>query len=312
LPLKNATIIYNPIAGGHPAARARQIREAVAALESQGIAATAMPTTAPGSAVSQARAVAQSGQMVVVCGGDGTINEVINGLVPGNATLAVLPAGTANIFAKELGLPHDPVRAARELGSWQPKRIAVGLAAGSKEGGGTVNRYFMCVAGIGFDAQVIHELTPDLKEAWGVAAYVAEALRQAVRYAFPPFTCRLNGREISATFATVQRTERYAGWLHMAPGASLEAPQFHLCAFKSRRRLKYFLYTPALILRQHLRFRSVETIKTEKLECSPAKNDDTIFFEVDGELTGRLPATFEIIPDALTILMPERKTSRRR
>jgi diacylglycerol kinase (ATP) len=310
--LKNATIIYNPIAGGRPAARARQIREAVAALESQGIAAPAMPTTAPGSAASQARAVAESGQMVVVCGGDGTINEVINGLVPGDATLAVLPAGTANIFAKEAGLPGDPVRAARELGAWKPMRIAVGMAAGCKQGGGTVSRYFLCVAGVGFDAQVIHDLGSGLKEAWGVAAYVAEGLRQAFRYSFPPITCRVNGREISATFATVQRTERYAGWLHMAPGASLEAPQFHLCAFKSRSRLKYFLYSPALILRQHLRFRSVERIKTERVECSPEREDDTIFFEVDGELAGQLPATFEVVPDALTILVPHRKTSRRR
>jgi YegS/Rv2252/BmrU family lipid kinase len=310
--LKNATIIYNPISGGRPAARANQIREALAALEDQGIAATAMPTTAPGSAANQARAVAQSGQLVVVCGGDGTINEVINGLVPGDATLAVLPAGTANIFAKEVGLPRNPVRAAKELGSWQAKRIAVGLAAGCKKGGGKVSRYFLCVAGMGFDAQVVHDLDPDSKEAWGVAAYVAEGLRQAFRYAFPPFNCRLNGREISATFATVQRTERYAGWLHMAPGASLEVPEFQLCAFKSRHRLKYFLYSPALILRQHLRFRSVERIKTEKVDCSLDKSEDTIFFQVDGELAGLLPATFEIVPDALTILVPDRKTSRRR
>ena len=310
--MKSATIIYNPIAGGRPAIRARQIREALAALESQDIVATAMPTTAPGSARSQARAVAQSGQWVIVCGGDGTINEVINGLVPGDATLAVLPGGTANIFAKEAGLPHNPVRAAQELGSWKPVRIAVGLASGCKHGGGNVSRYFLCLAGVGFDARVIHELDPDHKEAWGVAAYVAEALRQAFRYPFPPFTCRMNGRELRATFATVQRTERYAGWLHMAPGASLEAPEFHLCAFQSRHRLKYFLYSAALILRQQFRFGDVEKIKTQRVECSPAKTDDALFFEVDGELAGLLPATFEIVPDALTVLVPDRKTGGRR
>lgn len=313
LSLKNATLIYNPIAGRNPGAREKQIREAAAELEGQGVAVSVTPTTRPDSATHQARDAAQRGDLIVICGGDGTINEAINGMVPGGATLAVLPGGTANIFAKEAGLPNDPLQAARELGGWKPRRIALGMATSRKIiGAANEHRYFLCLAGIGFDAYVVRKIESEFKKSWGVTAYIAEALRQAFRYSFPPFTCRLDGREIRASFATVQRSKRYAGWLHMAPRAQLDLPQFQLCAFKSLRRLRYFIYSPALILRQHLRLRDVEQVQTQWVECAAAKADQPIYFELDGELAGQLPATFEIVPDALTVLMPEAKNARRR
>lgn len=273
-------------------------------MKNQGIATTVLPTTGPGSARNQAREAAQSGPLVVICGGDGTINEAINGMTPGQATLAILPGGTANIFAREMGLPVDPVRAAREMSNWRPRRIAVGISTWKTETTAAERRFFLCLAGIGFDAYVVHKLEANFKKSWGALAYISEALRQAFRYPFPPFACRMNGREIPATFAAVQRTERYAGWLHMAPGAHLDEPQFHLCAFKSTRRLRYFLYAPALILRQHLRLADVEMLQTEKVECAPVKAGGRIYFELDGELAGQLPATFEVVPDALTVLVP--------
>jgi YegS/Rv2252/BmrU family lipid kinase len=305
LSLKNATLIYNPIAGRNPGAREKQIRDAAAALESQGMAVRVMSTTRPDSATRQAREAAQRGDLIVICGGDGTINEAVNGMTPGHATLAVLPGGTANIFAKEAGLPHDPVRAARELCNWKPRRIALGMATSENlTGAANQHRYFLCLAGIGFDAYVVRKLESDFKKFWGVPAYIVEAIRQAFRYRFPPFACRLDGREIQATFATLQRSMRYAGWLHMAPRAHLDAPHFQLCAFKSLHRLRYFLYSPAVVLRQHLRLADVEQVQTEKVECVPAKAEGRIYFELDGEVAGELPATFEIVPDALTVLVP--------
>lgn len=303
--LKTATLIYNPIAGRNPGAREKQIRQAAAELEGHGLAVSVMPTTRPDSATHQARDAAQKGDLIVVCGGDGTINEAINGMVPGEATLAVLPSGTANIFAKEVGLPNDPVQAAREIGNWKPRRIALGLATSRKIiGAANEHRYFLCLAGIGFDAYVVRKLESEFKKSWGVTAYIAEALRQAFRYTFPPFICRLDGREIRATFATVQRSKRYAGWLHMAPGANLDEPQFQLCVFKGLRRFRYFIYSPAVILGQHLRLADVEQVQTQRVECETAKSDQCIYFELDGEFAGQLPVTFEIVPNALTVLVP--------
>ncbi|HEV2349398.1 MAG TPA: diacylglycerol kinase family protein [Terriglobia bacterium] len=309
--MKNATLIYNPIAGRQPGSREKQIRGAVTALENQGFDVDMVATTRPGSAGDLAQEAAQRGHLIIICGGDGTINEAINGMTPGHATLAVLPGGTANIFAKEIGLPRDPVRAARELGQWQPRRIPLGMAAWKNEAVASAeHRFFLCLAGIGFDAYVVRKLESDFKKSWGVIAYITEALRQSLRYPFQPFVCRVEGREIRATFATVQRTERYAGWLHMAPGAHLDEPQFRLCLFKSTSRLRYFLYAPAVILRRHLRLADVELAQTEKVECVPAKAEERIYFELDGELAGKLPATFEIVPDALTVLAPCNKVNR--
>ena len=311
--MKNATLIYNPVAGGLSRHRERQVREAAAALATQGIAAKVVPTTGPNTAVELARtAAAQGDELVLVCGGDGTINEVINGLAQTPTTLGILPGGTANIFAKELGLPHHPVRAARELGQWVPRRIALGRAITEKNGGGpSAIRYFLSLAGVGFDAYIVNKLTWDFKRGWGVLAYVWEAIRQALRYPYPPFVCRLNERELPATFAVVQRTTRYAGWLRLAPGADIFAPRFEVCVFKSRNWLRYSFYAAAVVLRQHHRLKDFEVVPAQRVECSPATLGDRVYFELDGELAGQLPATFEIVPDALTVLVPSKMAKSR-
>jgi diacylglycerol kinase (ATP) len=137
----------------------------------------------------------------------------------------------------------------------------------------------------------------------GVVAYGWEAIRQALRYGFPAFLCRAEGREHRATFAVVHRTQLYAGWFRLAPTANVFESRFALCLFKSRRRERYFLYAAAAILRQHLRLSDVELVRAERVVCA-SEAQATVHFELDGELVGRLPATFEIVPDALTLLVP--------
>jgi diacylglycerol kinase family enzyme len=270
--------------------------------------------------------VREGDKLILVCGGDGTINEVINGIAPGDASLGILPGGTANIAAKELGLPHDPVQAAREFSTWRPRRIALGLARLSAtpdpsgrgpllqqakgDGGETPplqehRRYFLSVAGVGFDAYVVHRLSPAFKLSAGVMAYIVEALRQTWRYPFPRFRCSADGREFHATFAVVHRTSRYAGWFHLAPNANLFEDKLSLCAFHSNRRSRYFVYAAAALARRHRRLHDVELVEDRKVECVAAEPGTRIYIELDGELAGRLPASFEVIPDALTLLVPD-------
>lgn len=312
-PLKKATLIYNPIAGRNPRKREREVRDAQSVLQHQGIFATLAPTVGPNSAKEMSQVLTAQGEdFIIVCGGDGTINEVINGIAPGGATLGILPGGTANIFAKELGLPHDPVRAASELPGWSSRRIALGRATWSERSGGAPeHRFFLSLAGVGFDAYVVHRLSPDFKMAWGVVAYFVEAIRQALRYPFPSFVCELDGRALAATFATVQRTRRYAGWLHLAPRAKILEPQFSLCVFKSRHWARYLVYALAVVTRLHRRLADVEMLQTQKIACGSATVDVPVYFELDGELVGKLPATFEIVADALTVLVPCKKVDRR-
>ena len=323
--MKTCALIYNPIAGRHPARREKQIRQAADILQGSGLRVRVAATTAPEEAQTLARDAAGDGtDLILVCGGDGTINEVINGLAPGRTPLGILPGGTANMLAKELRLPHDPVRAAAEVLRWTPRRIALGQATwnvqaavtpgfspahaalkGGATGAAAPNRrYFASVAGIGFDAQIVCKLSPHLKLSWGVAGYVFEAFRQWVRYPFPLFICKTEERESRATFAVVQRTGVYAGWLHLSPRANIFEPRFTVCTFPSRSRGRYLLYAAAVLMRRHLRLRDVEMVDAWNVSCSLADTSVTPQFELDGELGGTLPASFEIVPDALTLLVP--------
>ena len=304
--MKKTTLIYNPVAGRKPAKRERQIRKAAEALAAAGLELTLAATTGPGDATNLARrAVAEGAEFVLACGGDGTVNEVLNGLVPGSATLGIFPGGTANIIGKELHLPHDPARAARALPQWKPRRIALGRATWNDAASGEPrSRVFISVAGVGFDAYIVHSLSWSLKMGWGVIGYGLEAVRQALRYPFPPFRFEIDGKQREATFAVVHRTGHYAGWLPLAPTANLFKPDFTACLFKSRSRARYFAYALGIILRQHLRFSDVELVDGFKVTCTPVDSSKPIYFELDGELVGQLPATFEIVPDALTVLVP--------
>ncbi len=266
-----------------------------------------------GSAGDLAReAVRQGTQAIFVCGGDGTINEVVNGIAQGECALGILPGGTANIAAKDLGLPHHPVAAARVLARAVPRRIALGRVTwhlgnrnGVPEAPSPDQRYFLSVAGVGFDAYVVHRLAWNFKTALGVAAYAWEAIHQVGRYGFPRFACRNSQGEWRGTQALFQRTERYAGWFHLAPGGSLLNSRMQVCVFESSSPLRYVLYTSALALRQHLGLGDVHLVEGSHLACSAENPVRPVYVELDGELAGELPATFELVPDALTLLLPE-------
>jgi YegS/Rv2252/BmrU family lipid kinase len=273
------------------------------------------PTTEPGAAWELAKEAArQAKDVVLICGGDGTINEVINGLAGSQVPLAVLPGGTANMLAREVGLPLNPVRAAAQLVRWSPRRIPLGKATWWPETA-SINgvpaqkepaiRHFVSVAGIGYDAHVVYKLSLEMKSSWGAAGYIMEALRQAFRYPFQGFSCRTDGGpDRDATFAAAQRAGNYGGWLHLTPDARFFDDRFNLCLFKSHNRARYFLYAALVLARQHFLLRDVELVQARKLECAAQVAGETIRFELDGELVGTLPATFEIVPDALSLLVP--------
>ena len=283
-------------------------------LRRAGLEVELAPTAGPAMAHELARAaVAKGVDVVLACGGDGTINEVVNGLAMSQVPLGILPGGTANIVAHELRLPLHPVRAARALARWTPHRIALGRAlwketqprtSGGEHATQACSRYYISVAGVGYDAEIVYKLSAWLKKNFGVAGYVMEAFRQLVHYSFPRFSCRLDGHERQGTFAVIHRTRLYAGWLHLAPTAGLFQPRFAVCSFPSRSRLRYLLYALAVLTRQHLRLGGISLDNCTEAVCTPIDTSSTIRFELDGELGGAIPATFEIVPDALTLLVP--------
>ena len=312
--MKKGILIYNPVAGRRPAGREREVRHAADLLRRTGLEIDLAPTARPDMAHELAQAaVANGADVVLACGGDGTINEVMNGLALSQVPLGILPGGTANIVAHELGLPLNPVRAARQFACWTPHRIALGRAhwkqAPAAPPAGELApraccRYYISVAGIGYDAEIVYKLSSWLKLNFGVTGYIMEAFRQLVSYSFPKFSCRLNGHERQGTFAVIHRTRLYAGWLHLAPTAGLFQPCFAVCSFSSRSRLRYLVYALAVLARQHLRLNGVSLDQCTEVACTAVDASPTIRFELDGELGGTIPATFEIVPDALTLLVP--------
>jgi len=301
--IQKATILYNPLAGGGHPHRPKHLEEARQTLIKAGIETGLLPTDGPGVAGALARRAADEGaQMVVVCGGDGTLNEAINGLAGSQVPVALLPAGTANILAKELGIAWSIPRAAAQLVRGTPVRIALGMMTPHSDR--NANRYFLSVAGAGADGALVHALDPKLKLKTGIVAYWLEGFKQLVRYSFPRFRVTDGGATTEATLMIVGRTKKYGGPFSITTGADLFGNEFELALFQTQSALRYMAYLPACWAGRLRRLRDVQFLKTRSVLCEPPTNE-TVYAQVDGEEWHTLPAEFTIVPDALTIVVPE-------
>jgi diacylglycerol kinase (ATP) len=308
--IHNAVIIYNPTSGRQRSRRLHAIEEAAQILCSSGIDATLLPTTAAGSATELARGAVQRGcEMVIVCGGDGTINEVVNGIAGTDTPLAVLPAGTANILAKELDIPWNIPAAARLIARGKLARIALGQATWqAKNGSGPsvpVRRYFLCVSGAGPDGAIVHGVDTEHKSKIGILAYWLEGLRQFITYPFHLFAIDSPEKQLRASLLVVGRTKYYGGPFKITTGASLFEDQFEIVAYDGRSRLRVLLCLPAIWLGRLHRVRGIHVWKTARFSCQPAEaGKDKIFSQLDGEPASALPVEFSIVPNALTLVLP--------
>jgi diacylglycerol kinase (ATP) len=306
--IKDALLIYNPTSGGKRHRRFGEVEQAARILKSAGIATELAPTTAPSSATEIARrAVEQRRGMVIVCGGDGTVNEVVNGLAGSQVPMALLPAGTANILAKELGIPWDIPHAARLIPGGTIRRIALGLAE-TMNGNHTGNvppggRYFLCVAGAGPDGAIVNGVDAELKKRAGIVAYWTEGARQFFSYNFPEMKIHSNSRERRATFVVFGRTAHYGGPFKITTGASLFEDSFEILTNSQHSRLGYLMCLPALWMGKLRRIKGIDAWKSTQAICEAAGNEP-VYAQVDGEPIGPAPLSFRIVPDAISLVTP--------
>lgn len=221
-------IIFNPAAGRR---RQQRLDRALAALRRRNPAAavTLAETTHPGHAEALARAAVAAGLGVVVAaGGDGTIAEVAAGLAGSGCALGVLPLGTANVFAWELGIPLRPEAAAALLAEGVPTAIHPGMA----EFADGARRLFVQMLGAGFDAAVVANLDLGLKRRIGRGAYVWGALRELGRYRFPRLRVGFADGTVGAASAIVSKGRLYAGRHLLAPAAARAQPGFQVALFQ--------------------------------------------------------------------------------
>jgi diacylglycerol kinase (ATP) len=308
--IKTASIIFNPVSGGGKSSRLRHLEEARKILAAAGIDADLRPTSAPGHAGEiAARAIAEGSQLIIGCGGDGTLNEIVNGMPGSKVPIALLPAGTANILAKELRIPWNIPRAAALIPRGIATRIALGVITQGDASAPTntqniSSRYFLVVAGAGADGALVHALNPSVKQRTGVLAYWMEGAKQLLQYKFPKFRVTTSEKEIAATLVVVGRTKHYGGPFRITRSADLFANEFELAVFCSQSALRYLLYLPACWMGRLHRLKDVQFVKTSSLRCEGLRAD-TIYAQVDGEASESLPVTFSIVPDALTLIVPE-------
>jgi YegS/Rv2252/BmrU family lipid kinase len=296
-PKAKAVLICNPEAGRRKRLRPAEIRKAKEELERAGIEVAIREISAAASGARLALDAVQSGvDLVIVCGGDGTINGVLGGMARSQVPLAILPGGTANVLARELGLPLDIVKAARKIPTSAPRRLALGCADG---------RFFLAMAGVGFDARVVKAMNGQWKAVLGMGSYILEAIRQL--FLGPPnpfFTVSWDGRRQTATFACFSKSQHY-GPVRAVREADLFSDRFHAYCFHSQSPWRYLVYAGALLTARQASLSDFSAFPARSIRCEPAGScREDIFFQVDGELAGKLPCTIEIIPDALTLLVP--------
>jgi diacylglycerol kinase family enzyme len=268
------------------------------ALRESGHQPVFVATEGPRTAAALARRSIEGGaDLVLAAGGDGTINEVAQGLIHSEVPMGVLPAGTANVLAVETGMALDPVAAAARVSDCQPRRVAAGLLH-TAEG----PRHFLLMAGMGLDALVVYRVSGALKARTGKFAYWMAGLATA-RQRLNEFQVEADGRRFTCTFALVSRVRNYGGDFEIACETTLLDDRFEVVLFEGRNPLRYVKYLAAVAARRLAGIRGVTIVRARSV-VAPAAADRRIYVQVDGEYAGRLPARIEIVSDALTLLLP--------
>ena len=300
--MADALLIVNPRAGRVSRLLGDRLERVRGTFAKQGIHSEVVFTDTAEAAEEAARSAGAEGKdLVIACGGDGTVNAVVNGLVFSQTPLALLPAGTANVLAKELNLPSDSERAAQCIGNSVPCRIALGRVTSCDTS--PFSRYFIAVAGAGPDGAIVASVNSRLKRHTGQLAFWVEAVRQFATYRYPRFRVIADGMSREATMLIVGRTRHYGGPFHITTKADLHGNEFEAMACATRSSMRYLSFLPLAFLGQVHRLRAAQFFKTMSVRCEPIDHT-VVLVQIDGEPAGRLPAEFQVVPDALTLLIP--------
>ena len=291
---RRALLVYNPAARGAP--RLDAVVAAVAALEDWEVDLES--TAGPGHATELARdAAAREFSAVLACGGDGTVHEVVNGLAGSGTALAVVRGGTANVWAKEARVPKKPGPAVALLDAGVERAVDLGRA--TWPGG---ERYFLLMAGVGLDAEIVRSLSPRLKRWLGATAYVVAGLRRAVTYRTLDVDLAIDGETVRSGlyWLLAGNTRSYGGLLDITLDARLDDGALDVAVLQrgGLHRLAWLL--PWVLLRRHRRRRHVlyRTARSLAIEAPGLP------VQLDGEAAGETPVRFDAVPRALRVIVP--------
>jgi len=287
-------VVRNPAAGG---ARSPVIARTLSLLRDEGCELQELETKPAGGAREVlAGQDLDSYDAVIAVGGDGTVKEAAEALIGRGPPLALIPAGTANVLAFELGLPWTAEGLAAVIRSAPSEPVSLGRyeAAGC-------SGYFILMAGAGFDARVVAGIDPALKRAIGKGAYIWSSVRQAVRRSAPPVRLRIDDAEFEAAWAIVSNVSRYAGDYVIAPEASLHHHSFQVCLY-DRAGLGAMLGFGLAMRRGELAgHRGYRVLEGRRVEIVAPRGDP---LQMDGDPRGSLPVRIDRVPEALELIAP--------
>jgi len=319
--MRKATILFNPNSGRGKKRRDRELDIAIGVIQSAGVHTDLTVCRSSEEATIHARyAVAAGSDTVFACGGDGTIHDVIQGLAQTPVALAILPYGTANALAHDLGIPSRPSDAARAAVNGVVKRIPLGHVEYEDFHGKQAACYFTVAAGIGVDAHLFYKLTSELKNSSGMAAYYMKAWQLWATHRMRHFEVEYsNGsghkRTALLTELLAVRIRFFGNVLReLVPGAHLDCPDLRTVMCRTSSRNAYLQYVAAALMGwKERKVDGIDLVSCSEINCQlPEKarindhREDRVYIEADGELLGRLPARMTMQPDALSLVVPAR------
>lgn len=233
--------------------------------------------------------------LLAVCGGDGTINEVASQIPRPPFPVAVLPAGTANVVARELGLPLDPIRALQIALKRKVRKVDLG------ELGGESGRRFLFVAGIGFDAYVVSKVQSKLKKKLGKGAFAIEAVRCLRSYTFPEFRITADNRAFSGTSCLVCNARSYGGGMLFCPDANMTDGILDILILQGKRRVELARFLLQALCRKAVTRDWIHRIRAKTLRI---EGSSEVMVQTDGELSGQLPLDIGVADLAFPLVVP--------
>ncbi len=291
--MKKVFIIANPAARRFSK---RKIGEALSFIRRRGFNEELIYTEAPGDGIRLVREILKKERdihAIVAAGGDGTFNEVANGLIGSNIPMAILPLGTTNVLAKELNIPEDVTGALGLLDSGpvtvRPARII------NKD----ISRYFLLMAGIGFDAEAVHGVNKGLKRVSGKLAYIISGLRSFITYKPSLLRIIIDNQEVKGYNAVICKASCYGGSFKMAPDASLKDPYLYAVIFAEGSRRSLIRYITGVIAKRHVKFNDVIYKKASRVFID---GDGEI--QIDGDYFGKGPVEISSGSRELMIFIP--------
>jgi diacylglycerol kinase (ATP) len=286
-------LISNPEAQG---TTEKKIKQACLFLESRGYDVESLSTQRRGDAENLAKeSVKKSPAFIIAAGGDGTLNEVANGIAGSKIPMAILPFGTTNVLSKELAIPEDVGGALEAAVTRTPKTVSLGKI--DSPDASFIPRYFILMAGIGYDGETVLGINKTLKKHSGKGAYIYSGIRTLLGFHPSELAFNIDGKTYYGYSAIVGKASKYGGNFAVTPDAHLTDPALYVCLFHGGTGRDILRYVFGIALKIHLKFRDVKYLKAENIEISGKAH-----VQIDGDYFGTTPVRIGIAKDMIRLI----------